>query len=285
MRDCTTLPLAVCLTTILWCCPALADERLKGIACRSVHLGYSGAETIAFYNEVTPRQSAPGTFFMACGWNTGYFGLQELSNGKKLVIFSVWDNARGDDPTAVDEDVQVKMLHQDPAVRVGRFGGEGTGGQSFFDYDWKIDETYRLLVTAKPNARRTEYSGYFFHPEEQAWKKLIAFSTVTGGQSMRGFYSFIEDFKRDRKSTKLQRRADFGNGWLQGADQAWQPIATARFTADANPVENIDAGLANERFFLATGGDLNMASTQLQAQIQLAQPPATVPADVTELLK
>jgi hypothetical protein len=285
MRGCPTLVLAVCLPAILCCLPTRADERLKGIACRSVHLGYEGQETVAFYNEVTPRQSAPGTFFMSCGWNTGYFGLQELANGKKLVIFSVWDNARGDDPTAVDEDVQVKMPHQDPAVRVGRFGGEGTGGQSFFDYDWKIDATYRLLVTAQPNARRTEYSGYFFHPEEKEWKKLITFSTVTGGQTMSGFYSFIEDFKRDRKSTTMQRRSEFGNGWLLGANHVWQPIAAARFTADANPVENIDAGPANDRFFLATGGDINMATTQLRAQIQLVEPPATPPADVAELLQ
>ncbi len=119
------------MSIILLCSSAVADETLKGIACRSVHLGFSGKDTLAFYNEVTPHTSAPGTFFMACGWNTGYFGLQELADGKKLVIFSVWDNARGDDPNAVEEDVKVKLLHQDPAVRVGRFGGEGTGGQSF----------------------------------------------------------------------------------------------------------------------------------------------------------
>ena len=147
----------------LFCpCLVVADERLKGIACRSVHLGYGGEEKVAFYNEVTPRQSAPGTFFMVCGWNTGYFGLQELGDGKKLVIFSVWDNARGDDPNAVDEDVRVKLLHQDSGVRIGRFGGEGTGGQSFYDLDWQLDQTYRFLVSAKANGNRTEYSGYLF---------------------------------------------------------------------------------------------------------------------------
>src|SRR5262249_46367966 len=50
-----------------------ADEKLKGIACRSVHLGYPAPEGTAFYNEVTVEASAPGTYFMVCGWSKGYF--------------------------------------------------------------------------------------------------------------------------------------------------------------------------------------------------------------------
>ena len=65
-----------------------ADEKLQGIACRSVHLGYPAPVSVAFYNEVTIEQSAAGTYFMVCGWDKGYFGMQELGNGKKLVLFS-----------------------------------------------------------------------------------------------------------------------------------------------------------------------------------------------------
>src|SRR5689334_12511667 len=110
-----------------------ADEKLKGIACRSVHLGYPAPEGIAFYIEMTVEKSADGTYFMAAGWSKGYFGIQELANGKKVVLFSVWDPTAGNDPKTVDESKRVKMLHKDEAVRVKRFGGEGTGGQSFFD--------------------------------------------------------------------------------------------------------------------------------------------------------
>ena len=56
---------------------AYADERLKGIACRSVHLGYPAAAGVSFYNEVTVEKSADGTYFMVCGWSKGYFGIQE----------------------------------------------------------------------------------------------------------------------------------------------------------------------------------------------------------------
>src|SRR4051794_35965654 len=98
------------------------DERLAGVACRSVHLHYPAAEGVAFYNEVTVEHSAPGTYFCVCGWNKGYFGIQELGNGKKVVIFSVWDSGQND-PKAVDDEKRVKVLHKDDKVRVGRFGG------------------------------------------------------------------------------------------------------------------------------------------------------------------
>jgi hypothetical protein len=262
--------------------PLAADERLFGIACRSVHLGYPAADGLAFYNEVTVESSARGTYFAVCGWDRGYYGLQELGNGKKLLIFSVWDSGQ-DDPKAVAEEKRVKLIHKDEKVRTGRFGGEGTGGQSFLDYDWKVGETYRFLVTAKPDGQRTEYAGWFFVPEEKAWKQLIAFSTITGGKPLRGYYSFVEDFKRDRDSCTHVRKARYGNGWVLGADGKWAPLAKARFTADANPDLHIDAGPAGDRFFLATGGETKNEGARLKHTIELPaaverKPPAGLPA-------
>src|SRR3954447_11461242 len=94
----------------------LADEKLAGIACRSVHLAYPAGEGTAFTNEVTVDRSAPGTYFCAIGWNKGYFGIQEQGRGKKVVIFSVWDSHQ-DDKQAVDESKRVKLIHKDVKVR------------------------------------------------------------------------------------------------------------------------------------------------------------------------
>ena len=197
-RYLTLAAIFVAASLFLFAAPTLrADERLKGIACRSVHLAYTAPEGTAFYNEVTIDQSAVGTYFMVCGWDKGYFGLQELGNGRKLLLFSVWDSGQND-PRAVAEERRTKLLYKDDQVRIGRFGGEGTGGQSFFDYPWKNGETYRCLVTSKVDGERTEYAGYFYVPVDKAWKHLVTFSTITGGKQLRGYYSFIEDFKRDR---------------------------------------------------------------------------------------
>ena len=259
-----------CGLVLLLVTMACADERLAGRACRSVHLGYPvpkavGAEmdgVTAFYTEVTVEKSAPGTYFMVCGWSKGYFGIQELGNGKKLVLFSVWDAGDGDKEKLPPEK-RVQLVHKDEKTRVGRFGNEGTGGQSFYDLDWKPGQTLRFLVTAKVDGKRTQYAGHFYHPEKKAWVHMTTFSTPDG-KALRGLYSFVEDFKRDKVSLTKERRARFGNGWVKGADK-WHSLDSARFTADANPALNIDAGPVDDRFFLATGGEVKNTTEKLRS--------------------
>jgi len=271
---------AVLLPQLFRAQPVRADERLQGIACRSVHLQWEAPEGVAFYNEITPLRSADGTYFCVCGFNMGYYGIQELANGKKLLIFSVWDPGRQNDKNAVADEQRVKMLYKDDAVRVGRFGGEGTGGQSFFDYDWKIGETYRFLVTAEAAGSRTAFAAWFFLPEQKEWKHLATFSTITGGRSLRGYYSFIEDFRRNRISATKVREARFGNGWVKRKDNGWIALSRARFTADRNPVANINAGLVGDKFVLLTGGETQNTSTTLGQNLNRLPTAASVPSDL-----
>jgi len=277
----TNLPLLTAGVLLLSAVCVHGDERLEGIACRSVHLQYRAPAGTAFYGEATVDKSAEGTYFCVCGFNHGYYGLQELSDGKKLLIFSIWDPGKQNDPSAVADDQRVKLIYRDEAVRVGRFGNEGTGGQSFFDFNWKAGETYRFLVTTKVNGQRTEFSGWFFLPETKQWKKLVTFSTITGGKPLAGYYAFVEDFRRNRISTKHVREGRFGNGWVRDEQGQWQPIAAATFTADKNPAININAGLRGKMFFLATGGDTKNDVTRLGDPIKL--PPdalASIPEDL-----
>lgn len=257
--------------------PVLADARLDGKACRSVHLSYAATEATAFYTEVQVEKSAPGTFFMVCGWNKGYFGIQELGNGKKLILFSVWDAGDGD-KKKLPEELRVKLHHKDEKTRVGRFGGEGTGGQSFYDLDWKAGETYRFMVTAKPEGKRTQFAGYFYHPDDQRWVHMTTFSTPSG-RGLRGLYSFIEDFKRDKVSLTKERRALFGAGWVKIAD-SWKPLNSAQFTADSNPALNIDAGAIGDRFFLATGGDVVNKGIKLRETTKMNGKAPKLPKDL-----
>jgi hypothetical protein len=257
-----------CIALCLVASDGHGDERLEDIACRSVHLSYPASKGVAFYNEVAVDQSAPGTYFCACGWNKGYFGIQEQGRGKKVVIFSVWDSNQND-PKAVKEAKRVKVLHKDEKVRIGRFGGEGTGGQSFLDCNWKVGETYRFLVTAKVNGERTEYAGFFCAPGEKGWMHLVTFSTITGGKHLAGYYSFVEDFKRDRASTTRARKVRFANAWVKTVKGEWEAITKAKFTADRNPVTNINAGVKDDQFFLATGGETKNEGTKLNALMKL----------------
>lgn len=258
MRFATMIGLCTCVWPVL----VRADAKLEGVACRSVHLRYPGPEGVAFYNEVTVERSAEGTYFMACGFDKGYFGMQELGDGKKVVLFSVWDPGDQNDPKSVAAGRQVKVIDQGEGVRVKRFGGEGTGAQSFLDYDWKIGQTCRFFIRAKTEGDRTAYAAYFRGGDAKGWRHLATFSTFSG-KGMHGYYSFIEDFRRDRVSATKVRRARFGNGWVQKADHQWVALTRAQFTADSNPVTNVDAGVLGVEFFLVTGGETSNQHAKL----------------------
>lgn len=265
---------------------AHASEALTGIACRSVHLAYAAAPATAFYNEGRVTDSAPGSYFMMTGWTGGYFGIQELGDGKKVVIFSLWDAAHTDDPKALAESKRTQVVYHAPDVRIGRFGGEGTGGQSFFNYEWKKGETYRFIVHVRPGANgRSEYSGFFFVPETKTWKHLVTFSSPFAPKQLKGLHSFVEDFRRNRESTKFTRQAEYKNLLVRTLDGQWKPIGAAQFTADGNKAVNIDAGLVDNRFYLGTGGDLTNVGKKLWDRfVNPASAKVTVPDDVVATL-
>jgi hypothetical protein len=231
-----------------------------------------------FYNEVVVQESVNGSYFMACGWNTGYFGIQQLDvPDDKVVLFSVWDPSRGDDPAAVKQEDRVEVLYEGEGVRVKRFGGEGTGGQCMWKFNWHLGETNRFIIGAQIEGQKTAYTAWFH--ADGLWKKLASFRTRTGGLPLRGYYSFIEDFRRDGKSVREIRRARFGNGWVMTTKSEWVPLDKARFTASGaewESKENIDAGVEGSCFHLATGGDLKQ-SRELKSLIALPKIPTQAP--------
>ena len=247
-------------------------------AARSIHLSYSAKPAIAFYNEVTVRRSTSGSYFMCCGYSHGYFGMQDLGD-HKIALFSVWDPSRGDKASAVPDDQRVEVLYTGEGVAIKRFGGEGTGAQSRIDFDWKIGQTYRYLLTAKVEDQKTQYAAYLFMPDTKEWKHLATFRVTTGGDELRGLYSFIEDFRRNTKSATETRRAEFGNGWVMDVDGQWHPLLEATFTAsDAiwEAKNTIDAGVIGRGFYLQTGGTTHQSravDSKIERDATDAEPP------------
>jgi hypothetical protein len=249
-------------------------------AARSVHLSYPAPEGELFYNEVVVEQSVNGSYFMACGWNTGYFGIQQLdSPEKRVVIFSVWDPSKGDDPNAVKTGERVEVLHEGEGVRIKRFGGEGTGGQCMAPFAWKPGETNRFLMRGEVQDKKTAYTAWIWRPDRNDWWKLATFRTRTDGKPLSGYYSFIEDFRRDGRSVHETRRARFGRGWIRTTSGDWVALTRARFTASGAEWEskdNIDAGATDGCFYLATGGAI-AKSRELRSIIELPAPGLTLP--------
>ncbi len=224
-------------------------------AARSVHLWYDAPEGMAFYNEVSVEKSVPGSYFCVCGFNHGYFGIQELWGGKKVVIFSVWDPGDQNDPAKVQEENRVKVIFSGDDVKISRFGNEGTGAKSMFYTDWELNQTVRCIVKAVVENDTTIYSAFVCLSETSGWKHLATFQTKTAGDPLKGYYSFVEDFRRNGESAKQIRNASFGNGWVKSIDGIWHPLTSAVFTADNTKSDRIDSGVKENRFYLQNGGD------------------------------
>lgn len=249
-------------------------------AARSVHFRWRAPVGEFFYNEAKVLESVPSSYFVAAGWNQGYFGLQE-HGAKDMVLFSVWDPPRGDAPDAVAPEERVEVLYGDPNAAVKRFGGEGTGAQCKYPYAWRAGETYRFLVRATAAGKKTEYAAWFYLNEAKRWKKLAVFRAPNGGKPLDGYYSFVEDFRRDGQSPLQRRRARFGPGWARSVAGTWEPIVKARFTADDNPLRNIDASSDGKTFELATGGDVKNI-TKLDSILAVRAPVTEPPRDLPE---
>lgn len=287
-----TILAVTCLATVSL---FAADEKAapaKPRAARSVHLGYSlpdgkngkTKKVEVFYNEAVVEQSTSGSYFCASGFNVGYFGIQELGKGKKVVIFSLWDPGKQNDPKIVKDEERVKVLYGGENVNVSRFGGEGTGGKSMFYYDWKSNEPQRFLLKASTDENSMTVTAWFYLNDKKEWKKLATFQTRAGKTLLRGLYSFVEDFRRDGKSAEEVRRARYGNGWVRTSDGEWLPVTKARFTGDGTTkTDNNDAGVAEQGdFYLATGGDVKR-SRELNSTVERKAGDAKFPPEDLKL--
>ena len=229
----------------------------------SVHLSYpTPPETKVawFYNEVTGKTDPTASYYMACGWHRGYFGMQVNSPKERRVIFSVWDAGdEAKDRKKVDSENRVKLLAKGERVVTDSFGNEGTGGHSHLVYPWKTGETYRFLVSAEPKGDKTIYSGYFFFPEKNAWGLIARFQAPKDGSYLKGLYSFDEDFWG--ANGQHERLAEFGNQWIKTANGDWIELTKATFTHTGLDRKSgtlyrydYDAGAVGDRFYLRGGG-------------------------------
>jgi hypothetical protein len=226
----------------------------------SVHLAYPlpGQTNIdAFYCEVTAVEDPVWTFYMACGWHRGYFGMQVNSPTERRIIFSVWDSGNeAIDRGKVASENRVTLMGKSEGVYTGDFGNEGTGGHSHLKYLWKTGEKQRFVVTAKPtDPTHTVYAGYYFHPDRKEWMLISSWRAPKEGGYLRGLHSFSENF--GGANGHLLRKALYGNQWFHTAGGSWSEVITASFSHD--PTGRQDRrdrfmGVEGGQFFLSHGG-------------------------------
>jgi hypothetical protein len=235
----------------------------------SVHLNYqtSGIEQIEwFYNEITiPKgNDVIGSYFMANGFGQGYFGIQVNSETERRVLFSVWSPFNTDNPSAIPPDQKIILLKKGEGVYSGEFGNEGSGGQSYLNFNWKADDTYKFLVQGKPvEDNYTIYTAYFFAPEENKWRLIASFKRPKTNTYLRGLYSFLENFIPE--TGNQERMGYFDNQWVYNSQNGWTEVNQITFTADNTARKgyrvDYDGGVQNGKFYLRNCGFFNENTT------------------------
>lgn len=262
--------LAFCAMAVLPLFGQSGEEQAARQA-RSVHLQHFGwgEEAKIFYIEATADHFWRGSYMCLLGFHGGYAGVQELTNGAHVAIFSVWEPSNPQDFTAraddVEPEIRTRELYHGEGVRIRRFGGEGSGGQSMVLWAWKLKKPVCMAISAAADGEdRTAYTCWLWIEEQQAWFRMATFSTLVGGEAatLREPYSFLEDFLRDVDSRERLRAARFSRLWAY-CDERWVASDTVLFSADNNLLKTIDAGPWGGGAWLATGADMQNITVPL----------------------
>lgn len=230
----------------------------------SVHLSYilPKEDVEWFYNEVTVPEEGdiPSSYYMACGFGQGYFGMQNNSPHERRVLFSVWSPYETDNAAEIPDSLRVVLLKKGENVKVQDFGNEGSGGQSYMHYDWKAGERCRFLMGVRPDGNgNTVYTAYFFDNAKGKWQLVASFRRPEITTWYTGAHSFLENF--NPVMGYINRKVCYGNQWARTVDGKWVPVTKARFTCDAtgHHKQRLDfsGGVEGDSFFLTMGGFFN----------------------------
>ena len=203
----------------------------------SVHLSYNtpkDKDVVWYYSEINvPKgEDVLGSYYMANGFKDGYFGIQVNSENERRILFSVWSPYDTQNPEDIPDEYKIRLLGKGDGVTTGEFGNEGSGGQSYRVFDWKAGNTYKFLLKGVPTkTNETDYTAYFFTPEDGTWHLIASFRRPKTSRYLQNFYSFLENFRTD--TGFISRKANYLNQWVYTTEGEWIELTKAKFTADA----------------------------------------------------
>jgi hypothetical protein len=246
------------------------DDFYWGRRGPSVHQNFQMPENAGyveyFYNEITVPENNDvlGSYFMACGFAQGYFGIQVNSETERRILFSVWSPFKTDNPGEIPEDQKIKLLKKGEDVYTGEFGNEGSGGQSYYKYLWKAGTTYKFLLKANPTGNgETDFTAWFFAPEVGKWKLIASFRRPKTNSFVTRPHSFLENFYTE--TGNVTRKGIYSNQWIYNTEKKWIEITKMKFTADATARKesrmDYSGGAENQSFYLQNCGFFSETTT------------------------
>ena len=231
----------------------------RGPSCYLRYISPTNSNISYYYNEITVPlgEDKIGSYFAVNGFNEGYFGIQVNSDTERRVLFSVWSPFPTDDPNNIPPDHKIVLNRAGSGVTIGEFGNEGSGGQSYYKYNWTAGQTYKFLLKGEPDGTgKTDYTAWFLSPDTTTWKLIASWKRPQTNTYLKGFYSFAENFYYE--NGYMGRKAEYKNQWIRTSAGNWQAISAAKFTVDNTykAQQRIDAigGTNGNSFFLQNGG-------------------------------
>jgi len=164
------------------------------------------------------------------------------------------------------------MLNKGANVTTGKFGNEGSGGQSYKVYPWEVGKRYGFLLRGQPAINNsTDYTAYFMDPDNGHWDLIASFRRPKGQSHLTRLYSFLESFIPN--TGVLERQGGYYNQWVMDTHGNWISLDKAVFTADqtAKVKDRMDysGGVENGGFYLKNCG---FSDLRTKVETQLSRP-------------
>jgi len=238
---------------------------LRGPSC---HLNYSGnrfdgpVDWAKIDITVPEELDKTGSYYMALGFDGGYFGFQNNNKNTRQVLFSVWNTQDADNPDDVKPENQTQVVRKGEGVTAKNFGHEGSGKQSFRTIDWKPGQTYTFVLHAeKYDESHVDFSAWFYDRPNDKWYFMSTLRRPKTNTLIGGLHSFLENFNPFQGDKT--RRAYYHNGWAKSVNGDWMPLLRARMTNDETARSGVrvdfNGGVEDGKFYLTNGGYFNRA--------------------------
>lgn len=238
------------------------------------------------YQEVMmPEESdIVGTYIMSLGVLSGYMGIQMngWKDGKSLheVIYSMWDDGSTDEDPNLPDYCRASVVDHDEKATVNRFGGEGTGMQTFYrGHHWECgsyvqfitncrpeEATYTIIVDGKEVVRKQNnmlVSTWFNAQDGKGWQYMSTLRLPNNNTYFKSWYSFLENY--NWPTGQAVRTGYYRNGYARSKDtEEWYHFNSVGFghtDGGQNPGNRNDygQGVSSEdpgAFFMTNGGYL-----------------------------
>lgn len=246
----------------------------------------------AYQEVMMPAESdIVGTYVMSLGVLSGYMGIQMNGyndKGESLheVIFSQWDKGSTDEDPNLPMNLRASVVDHDEKADVKRFGGEGTGMQTFYHgHLWEAGTYVQFITNCRPDTvvytkvvdgveqQVTQYnmlvSAWFNARDGKGWQYMSTLRLPQNTNYIDSWYSFLENY--NWPTGQAMRKGFYRNGYLRAKNSGtWYHCNRVGFgntdgdTNRAGSRSDFGQGRSAEdasAFFMSTGGYVKKKQT------------------------